>query len=108
MPKWIDERVEQDLVVMMSLLKTEKEVQAILEVLLTEREIFFIASRLRAALLLFEGFNTLEVRKLSTRSPNISRGVIHRVRQSVFLRGNGKRFRPFYERFKRSRLDETD
>jgi hypothetical protein len=103
LPPWINNSVEDDLITMLSLVKTDDELRMLLNSILTERELSLIACRLRAALLLFEGLNTLEVRELCNQAPNISRGVISRANQQIVKHDKGRLFSPFFERFKRYR-----
>jgi Trp operon repressor len=110
LPSWLQD-VEQDLISVIALAcGEEEELREFLSLLLTPSELYLISCRLRAILLLLEGFKTVEVRELTRYPyhPNISRGVISKANQLIQYRDKGRLLIRLHDRLKQHREFSTD
>ncbi len=107
LPEWLSKsEVEEDLKLILLLVENEEEMIRLFASLLTKKEMFQISCRLRAALLLHDGYNTVQTRDLSSDKPNISRGVISRAKLEFVDKDDGT-IRRLYERLKTKRLGDN-
>lgn len=103
LPEWMDKDVVKDLAALTLQIKTEEEALAFWRSVVSERELFYIACRIRAAGLLYSGFNTVKARALCTKEPNISRGVFSRVNQEIVRGQYGKVCKDLFQRLRGSK-----
>lgn len=103
-PGWMAEKPEEDFIAALALLKDEDDVRSFLRAILTSDENSALSHRWRVVMLFFEGFNGVQIRKMTS----IARGVISRVNMRI-IRNEDERDKiteEIHERLRRYRQNK--